>query len=109
MDQVSVLLPANLAAWLRDEAKRIERPVSFVVRKLIHREQLNRSVDATESQSPTALTATSFAPVTAPANKSLFLPDFTVRRKIPANTGHVWCAAVSPYRKTDDEGPHFGS
>lgn len=46
-EQVSVLLPVDQAAWLRNEAKRIERPISFVMRKLLLREQLNRSVDAT--------------------------------------------------------------
>jgi len=43
-----MLGPAE-AKWLDDEAKRINRPKSFVVRKLILRETLNRSVDATES------------------------------------------------------------
>jgi hypothetical protein len=49
LEQVSVLLPSDFVAWLRAEAKRIERPVSFVCRKLLLREQLNRSVDATDS------------------------------------------------------------
>jgi hypothetical protein len=48
-EQVSVLLPPEQAAWLRDEAARLERPISFVMRKLLLREQLNRSVDATDS------------------------------------------------------------
>jgi hypothetical protein len=46
-EQVSVMLTADQAKWLRDEAARTERPISFVMRKLLLREQLNRSVDAT--------------------------------------------------------------
>src|SRR5262249_27992328 len=48
-DKLSVMLGPAEAKWLYDEAKRINRPKSFVVRKLILRETLNRSVDATES------------------------------------------------------------
>jgi hypothetical protein len=48
-EQVSVMLPPDQAKWLRDEAKRIERPISFVMRKLLLREQLNRNVDAADS------------------------------------------------------------
>lgn len=46
---VSVPLPANLVAWLEQEARRLDRPLAFIVRKLILRETLNRSVDVTES------------------------------------------------------------
>jgi hypothetical protein len=48
-EQVSVMLPPEQAQWLRNEAARTERPISFVMRKLLLREQLNRSVDATTS------------------------------------------------------------
>ena len=48
-DKLSVMLGPAEAKWLDDEAKRINRPKSFVARKLILRETLNRSVDATES------------------------------------------------------------
>ena len=44
----------------------------------------------------------------APASQSLFLHDFAVWCEIRANTGHVWRSAASPYRKIEDEGPHFG-
>ena len=44
----------------------------------------------------------------ASASKSLFLHDFAVWPEIRANTGHVRRAALSPYRKTEDEGPHLG-
>ena len=39
----------------------------------------------------------------APASKSLFLRDFAVWHEMRANTGHVWRAALSPYRKIEDE------
>jgi hypothetical protein len=45
----------------------------------------------------------------APASKSLFLHNFTSLSRMPANTGHVWGAARSACRKTEDEGPDFGA
>jgi len=49
LEQVSIHLPKSFVAWLKAESERTERPVSFVCRKLLLRETLNRSVDATES------------------------------------------------------------
>jgi hypothetical protein len=34
-ERVSIPLPADLAAWLKREAERLERPVAFVARKAI--------------------------------------------------------------------------
>ena len=45
LEQVSVLLPKSFVEWLRAESKRIDRPLSFVGRKLLLRKQLNDSVE----------------------------------------------------------------
>jgi predicted DNA-binding protein len=34
-ERVSIPLPAELAAWLKRESERLERPVAFVARKAI--------------------------------------------------------------------------
>jgi hypothetical protein len=49
LEQITIALPRPFVEWLRGEAARTERPLSFVCRKLLLREQLNRSVDAAES------------------------------------------------------------
>jgi predicted transcriptional regulator len=47
-ERVSIPLPADLAAWLKREAERQERPVAFVARKAIEaaRRRQNEQVAA---------------------------------------------------------------
>ena len=49
LEAVTVHVPPEMAAWLKGEAVRTERSVSFVVRKAVHTVQRMRDLDAAES------------------------------------------------------------